>query len=302
MKYALGNFQEKGAREEQQDTFGFSDPRDRGFVRHGGVVAALVDGMGGMQHGAAAAQTAVQKFLSGYRQKPPHESIPTALRRSLQVANRAVLDFARQVGTEGKTGATLVAAALDENRLYWISAGDSRAYLVRDGDLYQLTADHTYGAKLDAEAEAGKIHKEEALHDPERDSLTSFLGMPDAPTTDFNSRPYLLKPGDQVLLSSDGLYRVLKNHDITSALTNDLQAACERLVGEVMRRQLPDQDNITVVMMAPTSSVVDWPRFFRRSLVAVIVIDILLWGVFTYQLGLERGRRVQHPQTLNGSR
>lgn len=297
MRYTLGNFQHIGARNEQQDAFGFSDPEDHHFVKHGGVVGLLVDGMGGMRYGAAAAQTAVRSFLSAYRQKVASESITHALERSLHTANEAVVEFARQREAEGETGATLVAAVLHGEDLHWISAGDSRAYLVRDGHLYQLTADHTYGAELDKEVAAGTVDDHEAARHPERDSVTSFIGMPEPPATDSNAQAFPLAQGDRVLLCSDGLYRTLSEEEIKSSLGGEPQTACERLVQEVVNRNLAGQDNVTVVIMAPAPNAVTLAQILHRSFIALVIIDVLLSMLVAYKLAKGIGNHRRSPPT-----
>ena len=95
MQFVPGNAQHVGARNEQQDAFGFSDPGDRKFVAHGGVVGVLADGMGGLECGGEASRVAVRDFLKAYEEKTLEEPVPDALCRALQAANRSVLETAR---------------------------------------------------------------------------------------------------------------------------------------------------------------------------------------------------------------
>ncbi len=148
MKFSAGNAQHIGAREQQQDAFGFSDPEESAFVAHGGFLGLVADGVGGLTQGAEASQAAVRTFLQAYRSKTAAESIPNALLRSLREANTAVLRVAREPSAEG-AGTTLAAAVLHEHSLYWISAGDSRIYLLHGGKLTRVTTDHTYARQLD---------------------------------------------------------------------------------------------------------------------------------------------------------
>src|SRR5690242_21476088 len=95
MRYLPGNAQHIGARQSQQDSFGFGDPDDQAFIAHGGFLAIVCDGMGGMEHGDAASRTAVKAFLEAYARKTPQESIPAALERSVHEANESVVELAR---------------------------------------------------------------------------------------------------------------------------------------------------------------------------------------------------------------
>ncbi len=246
MRFDPGNAQHSGSRQDQQDAFAFSDPADTRFIAHGGLLAVLADGMGGMEHGAEASRAAVRTFLQSYARKLPGESIPDALRRSLDSANAAVYEIAR--GSSG-AGTTLVAAVLHDSGLYWISAGDSGLYVLRNGYVTLLNARHNYGRELDASAASGRISEAEALAHPERDSLTSYLGARDVAEIDANPEPLPLAPNDRVLLASDGLFRTLADHEIASAVSGESQAACDELVRRVLAKQAHYQDNVTVMLI-----------------------------------------------------
>src|ERR1700741_5013270 len=109
-KFIPGNSQHLGARDEQQDSFGFSDPDDAEFVAHAGLLAVVADGMGGMAQGKMASKAAVDTFLRAYMSKTPGESIPAALSRALKEAASTVLSLGRENGLQDEIGTTLVAA------------------------------------------------------------------------------------------------------------------------------------------------------------------------------------------------
>ncbi len=250
MRFQPGNAQHIGARGSQQDAFGFSDPENTSFVAHGGLVAIVADGMGGMAYGQAASRAATRTFLDAYARKSPQESIPEALERSLRSANEAVLDLAREAGVVGEMGTTVVAAALHEERFFFISAGDSAAYHLRGGRLYSLAVVHTHGADLDQRAFNQQISTEEAAQDPERHALTSFLGLEELVDFDRNFRPLALAPGDRVLICSDGLSKALRKRQIEACLGGNPQAAAERLIHEAISLGRPGQDNTTAIVIA----------------------------------------------------
>jgi protein phosphatase len=116
-RYAPGNAQHQGCRREQQDSFEFSDPTDRAFMDHGGLLAVLADGMGGMANGAQAGRIAVEVLLEAYTGKDRDEDIPAAMHRALCAADRAVFDFACAVPAD-EAGTTLVAAVLAARLLF----------------------------------------------------------------------------------------------------------------------------------------------------------------------------------------
>jgi serine/threonine protein phosphatase PrpC len=245
-----GNAQHIGTRREQQDDFGFSDLNDQDFVNNGGVLAVIADGMGGLAMGREASRLAKQTMLRAYEAKTPEESIPAALTRALEVANAAVYELSRQAGQEGEVGTTLVAAVIKDQELHWVSVGDSRIYLYRQGELFLLTTDHDYGRELARMAAAGEITWEEASSDPNRRALTSYLGIPQLLEVDRNSEPEFLEPGDLVLLCSDGLYGNLTEEEMADLLETHPQEAAELLVEATVQKNLVNQDNLTVAIMA----------------------------------------------------
>lgn len=280
MRIRPGNAQALGDREAQEDSFAFSDPGDTELVGHGGLLAVLGDGMGGLAHGAAASRAAVRAFLGAYGAKTAGESIAEALDRSLRAAQRAVVELGGEISPSEPIGTTLVAAVVHDGALHWISAGDSRIYLVRGQEVAQLTRDHVYGERLREEARAGRISEREALEDPLRDSLTSYLGGEGLAEIDQNARPLPLRAGDRVILCSDGLYRALAPEEITAALGDDPHRTCEALVETALARRLERQDNVTVLMWSCEEEARDSPAPERPpSRLLATVLWIVLVGL-----------------------
>jgi protein phosphatase len=249
MRIIPGNAQHIGSRKEQQDDFGFSDIDDPIFVSHGGVLALLTDGMGGLSKGREASLIAKNSMLSQYEKKSIAESMPEALNRSLIAANSEVLEMARLNGMEGEVGTTLVAAAIKEKELYWVSVGDSRIYLWRDGKMTQLTMDHDFGLHLSREVMKGNISPEEAENHPERDALVSYLGLQELTEIDRNKEPFILEDGDRILLCSDGLYNAISEKEISQLISGHPQNAAEALIEAVIAQGKNNQDNVTVAIL-----------------------------------------------------
>ena len=242
-----------GARERQEDHFAILAPADAMFRDHAGVLALVADGMGGMTHGSAASHAATAAFLHAWQSKTPAERIPQALWRCAHEANREVRAAAQSLGTSEEMGCTLVAAVLHLNSLHWLAVGDSDLLLLRDGELTALTLPHVYGRELDQRAAGGEISWEEALRDPNRDALTSFIGMQPLELVDLTVRSFPLSPGDFLLLTSDGVTNALDERQIAGLCSEsapDAQRIAERLIRMVESRQLPGQDNATAVVMA----------------------------------------------------
>jgi len=283
MRFLPANAQHIGARSEQRDSFGFSDPEDRPFVAHAGIAAVVADGMGGLANGSAASSAAVQAFLKTYESKEPEESVPDALLRSIESANLAVTSVCRKSGGSYSAGTTLAAVAVHEDCLYWVSAGDSRVYLLRDGDIVRLTADHIYAADLAAEVDKGRITREEAFSHPERESLTSYLGLDKLPRVDRSRKAFPLMLNDTVLICSDGLYRTLPDEDIAASLDKDPRKTCDALVERTIAKNNARQDNVTVIALRCTEGQPAGSRVFKPAAMAAVAGGLLAAAVLIPQ-------------------
>jgi PPM family protein phosphatase len=246
MEINVGNAQNIGARQQQEDSFAFSDPTDRHAVEHGGFLGIVADGMGGLSNGKQASSAAVQVFLAAYQAKPPEEPIADALQRALLDANQAVGKLTTSDPSQ-EAGTTLVAAVVAQKSLYWVSAGDSRIYWLHDNELTRLTADHVHATRLHREVATGKLSREAAEGDPQRAALTSYLGQPELALIDRNVKPLELHSNECVILCSDGFYHAVTEAEIISHFQGDPQTACDRLVELALAKARRQQDNLTVI-------------------------------------------------------
>lgn len=249
----LGNAQVLGERDEQQDAFGYNDVENGDFARHGGVVAVVCDGIGGHAHGAEASEKAVQVFLQAYQAKLKlkRTKIPHALFFALRAANRAVRQFARDRGVYGNCGTTLVAAVLHppSRALYWISAGDSRLYLLRGKQWVQLTSDGNYASQRIKQIARGTVSGITPKLEANPNVITSFLGVHKLAEVDHSIRPFILQEGDWLVLCTDGMFNGLSSEELVNGLYGEPQAACNRLARLLIAKGLKNQDNSTIVAM-----------------------------------------------------
>lgn len=249
MEIIAGNAQHIGARELQEDSFGFSSFQNEQVMMNRGCLAIVADGMGGMALGREASGTAVQSFLHYYQDLTKEGAIPQLLKDSLLYSNQMVCRLAREKGLDNQLGTTLIAAVIKEEHLYWISVGDSRIYLFRDGKLTQLTQDHVYANHLYEEVAGGSMTIDEVESHPQKDALTSFLGLDELTEVDVNVKPFPLSAGDRILLCSDGLFGFTSEADLTRILIQNEEDACQSLVDHIVAKQHPYQDNITAAIL-----------------------------------------------------
>ncbi|SDB25529.1 Serine/threonine protein phosphatase PrpC [Ruminococcaceae bacterium FB2012] len=217
-----------GARDEQQDSFLLTE--------QGGVLlAAVCDGMGGHSGGAQASQLAVKLLRESFEKLLP-DNIPAFFIRTAEKMNKAVYDISGLDGKRLGAGSTVVAAAVKDGGLYWLSIGDSRLYLHRAGRLTQITEDHNYLMQLDEQLKSGAITRqnyEAELHKSQ--ALISCLGMKKLGRVHMNVKPLPLMSGDTLLLMSDGLYKSADADSIERCILPTAKrtaAALERLTLE----------------------------------------------------------------------
>ena len=250
LKPTAANAQHRGRRENQEDSFGFSQFSNSEFVAHGGYVSVVADGMGGLENGTLASTTALRVFLSAYQQKSPDESVLDALKRAAVEANGEVYRTAVGLSAIDRMGSTLVAASVIGNRLEWIGIGDSRLYHFSSGVFRQLSEDHNFGQVLDAQVAQGIISKEEAIAHPKAQALTSYLGREQIPfISSSESGAIKLRQGDWIILCSDGLSGSLSVEEISKELYGKPQEASDRLLLRALSKDFPHQDNITLLVL-----------------------------------------------------
>lgn len=252
MSFLPGNAQHIGNRSSQQDSFGFGDPEDEVFLAHGGFVAVVCDGMGGMEHGDLASRTAVRTFLDAYQRKTAAESIPEALERSVREANDRVVEMAHDLGAAESVGTTLIAAVLldsgaGDKAMYFISVGDSGLFHISGGQIQTVNRPHVFANILDSAVTRGTLSKEQALVHPERESLTSFIGVDVLEEIDRNLNPWPMGDGDSILLASDGLFKTLKPEEILGCLVGHPQRWPDALIVRTLAERYEYQDNVTVL-------------------------------------------------------
>ena len=213
----------------------------------GRTILAVADGLGGHQGGEVASAAAVEPLaaLDGREFADPAEAAE-ALTAAIREANAAILDQAAGDPGLWGMGTTVTAAALaGERHLQLAHVGDSRAYLLRDGSLEQLTTDHTVVAEL---VRRGRLTPAQAAIHPERSILTRAVGLDPRIPVD-TPDPLELQDGDQVLLCSDGLTEPVDDDQIAQLLSAepDGNAACQALIDAANAAGGPD--NITVVLL-----------------------------------------------------
>lgn len=197
-----------GTRKVQEDDADFC-------VTDKGLLAVVCDGIGSRPDGGSSSRLTVQhlieSFKTGYK-----SNFPSFITSAVSDADDIVCEkYGASCGT------TALAAYITGNRLYWLSVGDSRIYIIRSGQMRQITTDHTYGYVLDLRRRKGIIDEEtysRELHKADR--LASFVGMGGIDLVDISLEPITLFAGDKLLLATDGLYKSLTESEICGIITS----------------------------------------------------------------------------------
>ena len=236
-------FQDIGARDDQQDSYGMTDISQ--YSQYG-VMAVVADGMGGLANGKAVSSALVRTFVEGFGVVAAYPTCSDAL---LDLAIRANEQINRMLQGQERSGSTLVTALVKNGLLYFITVGDSRLYLYRGGALLQLNREHIYQEELAVKAVNRQVSIQQVSGDRQSQSLTSYFGIGKIPCVDRNHEGIKLLPGDRLLLSSDGVFGTLSVEQMEQALSLPLQEAAQTMGRMVREAEKPYQDNNTGLIL-----------------------------------------------------
>jgi serine/threonine protein phosphatase PrpC len=230
-------------RENNEDKFDFMEPEDPALLASRGSVYAVADGMGGHAAGQIAAELALKTFLKTYYE-PTAANPEDALVSAVAAANTVVHATASAIPGRHGMGCTLTAAVVLQDKLWVAHVGDSRAYLMRAGELKQLTEDHSWVAE---QVKRGAMTQEEARLSPFRNVITRSIGASNSIQPDVFSLP--LQSGDLILICTDGLSGVVTDSEILRILSEETAPsfAAAKLIDAANSAGGPD--NITVLIL-----------------------------------------------------
>jgi PPM family protein phosphatase len=236
-------------------TLRYAAQSDRGLIRDGNQdsvyagprLLAVADGMGGMAAGDVASNIVIAA-MAPLDEDVPGDALVDALRHAVGIANQQLRNTVDANPSLEGMGTTLTAVLFSGSKIGMVHIGDSRAYMVRQGEFAQITKDDTYVQML---VDEGRISPEEASSHPQRSLLTRALDGRDI-DPEYSVRQVL--KGDRYLICSDGLSGVVSSETIGESMRDiaDPQACVERLVQLALRGGGPD--NITVVIADATDA------------------------------------------------
>jgi serine/threonine protein phosphatase PrpC len=228
-------------RQHNEDSVAYIIPKDQELLTHKGALFIVADGMGGHAAGEVASEIAVDTVCTLYYQDPDTD-VPTSLTRAIHYANAAIYQRATENEEHCGMGTTCVVAVLRGSTAFIANVGDSRGYLVRKGQVRQITQDHSWVAE---QVRLGQMSEEEAHCHSMRNIITRSLGPFPEVEVDIFVEP--VEEGDALVLCSDGLCGMVSDKEITSIVENfGPQESVYRLI-ECANEQ-GGVDNITAIV------------------------------------------------------
>lgn len=267
MKFSVFQVSRKGGRVKNEDRMGYCYTRESGLF-------VLADGMGGHPEGEVAAQMALQTIAALYQReaRPTLKDVKAFLASAVMSAHQQIMRYAGNKGMLDTPRTTVVAAVMQGNSATWVHCGDSRLYVVRDGEMLTRTRDHSHAERPRPTPGAESLN---------RNLLLTCLGSPTTPMFDI-SDPLPLQQGDRIMLCSDGLWGVMDEMQIVRILaTRPVADAAPELVEMALRRGGSNGDNVTMIAL-------EWQTPDSPGVDRGISTDSISEGVFasTIQAGM----------------
>jgi serine/threonine protein phosphatase PrpC len=241
MRFTIYQESRQGGRKNNEDRLAHCYSRDA-------LLMVVADGMGGHYYGEIAAQIAVQTLTAAFQDEAqPRLGEPFwFLQKNIGNAHRAIHSYCDVHKLEDSPRTTIVACVIQDNVAYWAHAGDSRLYLIRQGNILNRTRDHS---QVQLMIEEGLITPEQAETHPDRHKVYSCLGGERFPDVEC-SRKTPLQSGDLIVLCTDGVWGAISEQAMTSVLEYpDLMQAAPQCLDQVEHAAGAHGDNLSMIVV-----------------------------------------------------
>ena len=229
-------------RSQNEDNMAYVIPKDPQVMARKGALFIVADGMGGHAAGEVASEIAVDTVSNSYYQDDSDE-ITVSLMNAIRRANSLIHQRAAENMLRSGMGTTCVAAVLRGNTAYIANVGDSRAYLVRNSQIKQVSQDHSW---VEEQVRAGLLTKDQARSHAQRNVITRCLGTQSEVEIDVFSEP--LEEGDSLILCTDGLSGLVGEEELQTIVTQHVpQESVYHLVERA--NENGGSDNITAIVI-----------------------------------------------------
>ncbi len=237
LKVAIETLTDPGChRQQNEDGIRCVIPPKGAGGRQEGAIIVIADGMGGALAGEVASAIAIRDIVDGYY------SDGRPLNEIVQRAGDAIYECSKSREDLAGMGTTCVALTIENDGAFAAYVGDSRLYLLRGGQIYQMTEDHSMVAEM---VRHGQLTREEARNHQDRNVIIRALGTRPNVVVAAWDRPFPLRAGDRLVLSTDGLHDLVEDEEILAvAGSRPAASACRELVELAKARG--GYDNITI--------------------------------------------------------
>ena len=247
VEFEIASDQIDGARDYQEDAFMVNQ---LGEAENGDGCALIImaDGMGGHAAGNVASNMVVAAFNKTFQSSFPTTDIAETLTDALNRSNDQIRTSVKETPALKGMGCTMVTVYVQDDKLYWVSVGDSHLYLIRNRELIKQNADHSYGAYIDLMREQGEEIEDQA--GMSRNMLMSAITGEEISSIDVPSEPVKLIPGDRVIVASDGLDTLGAGAIIQySSWSTTAKECVYALLKAVEDANKINQDNTTIIVV-----------------------------------------------------
>jgi formylglycine-generating enzyme required for sulfatase activity/serine/threonine protein phosphatase PrpC len=247
VEFEIASDQIDGARDYQEDAF-MVNQLGEAENGDGCALAIMADGMGGHAAGNVASNMVVAAFNKTFQSSFPTTDIAESLTDALNRSNDQIRTSVKETPALKGMGCTMVTVYLQDDKLYWVSVGDSHLYLIRNRELIKQNADHSYGAYIDLMREQGEEIEDQA--GMSRNMLMSAVTGEEISSIDVPSEPVKLVPGDRVIVASDGLDTLGAGAIIQySSWSSTAKECVYALLKAVEDANKINQDNTTIIVI-----------------------------------------------------
>ena len=266
IEFEFGRATYQGERDYQEDEceFAILKPSSLGQIAPNNseaaasLLAVLSDGMGGHAGGAVASKTAINAFIGRFRSgsdsKNAGDRHRTRLQEALRDSNLALSKATSNNPDLQGMGCTVVGVRFNQRGMLWISVGDSPLYRYRNGKVEQVNEDHSLVPMLEGMVERGEMTPEAAENHPQRNALRSAVTGTKIELVDSGKEFLKLRPGDWIILASDGLQSLSENtiaNIVRETKNGGAQVVADQLLNAVRQKAVPYQDNTTLMVIVP---------------------------------------------------
>lgn len=264
----INNAQSVGKRKNQEDYFASRSFKD-------GYICVVADGMGGLEGGEIASSLSVKTFMEFIKEHQQMFDDKDLFTRGLRASNEALTAYKKKHKQLDGMGTTFVALLVYEDKIFWLSVGDSVLYRYRNGILERLNENHSIAGQLQEKLTLNEITQEDYDKNPNKHMITSALMGEEIEYIDLPKRFLKTKDGDLYIVASDGIH-ALSDENLKDIVKNTkTQNLAEKILYKVQKQNRKNQDNTTLIIAKIQKDMQTKELMFSKKYIFIIIFIIL---------------------------